>query len=157
MTNNKELGHAIGWDDEIVNDGQEYLYIDEGDYSFTVEGFERGTFPGSAKIPQCNKATVTLKVHTPQGDASVKYDLILWSSLEWKIAEFFRCIGLKKHGEPLRPKWNAITGCKGRGRFYTREYTKRDGGTGKTNDVRRLYDPEDWTADADKAADLGSF
>lgn len=156
MANNFE-GHPIGWDDEIVSDGSSYIFLDEGDYDFTVDSMERGTFPGSTKIPACNKATINLKVHTPQGDTSCKYDLILWSSLEWKLAEFFRAIGLKKHGEKLKPKWNAIVGCKGRARFYTRTYEKKDGTEGKTNDIRRFYDPEDWTAEADKAADLGSF
>ena len=129
--------HEIGWDDEISNDGGQYIVLEEGDYNFTVSAFERARFPGSAKIPACNKAVLTLAVDTPGGTASVKYDLILWSSLEWKISEFFRAIGQKKHGEKLRPQWGAVVGSKGRGRFKPREYDKKDGSKSKFYD----FDP----------------
>lgn len=132
--------HEIGWDDEISNDGGQYVLLKEGDYNFTVTAFERGRFPGSSKIPPCNKATLTLAVDTPEGTASVRYDLILWSSLEWKISEFFRAIGQKKHGEKLRPQWGAVVGSKGRGKFKPRAYTKKDGTEGETNDVEKFYD-----------------
>ena len=49
----------LDWDDAIENDGQEFVTLEEGDYNFTVTGFERGRFPGSAKLPACNKATLT--------------------------------------------------------------------------------------------------
>lgn len=132
--------HEIGWDDEISNDGGQYIVLEEGDYNFTVSAFERARFLGSAKIPACNKAVLTLAVDTPGGTASVKYDLILWSSLEWKISEFFRAIGQKKHGEKLRPQWGAVVGSKGRGRFKPREYDKKDGSKSKVNDVEKFYD-----------------
>ena len=132
--------HEIGWDDEISSDGGSFLLLEGGDYNFTVTAFERGRFPGSEKIPPCGKAIMTLCVDTPEGTATVKYDLILWSSLEWKLSEFFRAIGQKKSGEKLVPRWNAVVGAKGRARFKPRSYTKKDGTVGEANDVARFYD-----------------
>lgn len=58
---------CMDWDDAIESDGQEYVLLEEGDYNFQVVDFERGRFPGSAKIPPCNKAALTLQVKTADG------------------------------------------------------------------------------------------
>lgn len=34
--------NIMNWDDVIENDGQEYILLPEGDYTFVVTGFERG-------------------------------------------------------------------------------------------------------------------
>lgn len=133
-------GYAFDWDSTIENDGQEFIILPEGDYIFKVTNFERGRYPGSSKIPACNKASLTLSIDTPEGTAICRTDLILYSSLEWKIASFFRCIGQKKHGEPLKPDWNKVIGSYGKAHFKPRSYTKNDGTTGQTNDVDRYYD-----------------
>jgi hypothetical protein len=80
MLNNNDM--LMDWDDAIENDGQEFYILPEGDYNFTVVDFERGRFPGSAKLPACNKATLTLQVNTTDGTATIKTDLILYRSLE---------------------------------------------------------------------------
>lgn len=138
MSEFQNVAREIGWDDQITADG-EYITLDEGDYDFTVVDFERSRFPGSAKIPACNKAVLTLAVETPEGTAKVKYDLILWSTLEWKISAFFRAIGQKKHGETLVPRWNQVVGSKGRAHFKPRPYEK-NGETKFANDVTNFYD-----------------
>lgn len=137
MMNNNML---MDWDDAIENDGQEFIILHEGDYNFTVVDFERGRFPGSAKIPACNKATLTLQVNTADGTATIKTDLILYRSLEWRISSFFRCIGQKKHGERLVMNWNAVVGSRGRAHFKPRNYTDRDGNERQANDVDKFYD-----------------
>ena len=149
----------LDWDDAIENDGQEFVTLEEGDYNFTVTGFERGRFPGGPKIPACNKATITLAVETPEGRASVKFDLILYRTLEWRISSFFRCIGQKKHGERVTMDWTKVIGSKGRAHFKPRTYTDRDGNERQANDVDRFYDYEDkffpeeqaWVKEAEKA------
>lgn len=130
----------LDWDDAIESDGQEFVILEEGDYNFTVTGFERGRFPGGQKIPACNKAALTLQVSTPQGIAVIHTDLLLYKSMEWKLSAFFRCIGQKKHGERLVMDWNRVIGSRGRAHFKPRNYTDRDGNERQANDLDRFYD-----------------
>lgn len=131
---------TFGWDDTIENDGAGFIILPEGDYNFTVMDFERGRFPGSAKIPPCNKAVVTLGVVTPEGLASVKTDLILARNMEWQLSSFFRCIGQKKHGQKLVMNWDTIIGSQGRAHFKPRAYTDRNGDERQANDVANFID-----------------
>ena len=134
---------CMDWNDTIENDGQEFIVLEEGDYNFRVTSFERGHFPGGPKVPACNKATITVEVVTPEGKASVRFDLILYRTLEWRISAFFRCIGQKKHGERLTMDWNKVLGSVGRAHFKPRKYTNNYGEEKVTNDVDRFldYDP----------------
>lgn len=142
--NATSTGHALDWDSVIEHDGEEFTLLPEGTYNFTVSDFQRGRFPGSAKIPACPKAVITLKVTAPDGEStSVRTDLILWGSLEWKIASFFRSIGQKKHGEAFKPDWNAITGATGRVKLKIRTYTNKEGRDVQVNDVDKFLDPEE--------------
>ena len=136
--------NVMGWDDVIENDGQEYVVLPEGDYLFTVVNFERGQFPGGPKIPPCPKATLTLLVEHEEGMATARVDLLLYRTVEWKIAAFFRSIGQKKHGEKVVMDWNKVVGSRGKAHFRPREYQK-DGVSRKVNDVERFFDyrPED--------------
>ena len=139
MNNNTDM--IMDWGDAIESDGQEFVILEEGDYNFTVTDFERGRFPGSAKIPACNKAALTLQVQTADGKlATIKFDLILYRSLEWRISSFFRCIGQKKQDERLAMDWNNAVGARGHARFKPRTYTNRDGEERQVNDVDKFYD-----------------
>lgn len=134
----------MDWDDVIENDGQEFVILPEGDYTFTVTNFERGRFPGSAKLPACNKATISINIDNDKGVATARFDLILYRTLEWKIASFFRCIGQKKHGEKVSMNWNGIVGARGKAHIKPRTYIK-DGEERQINDVERFYDYEEAT------------
>ena len=131
--------NLMGWDDVLENDGQEFIVLPEGDYTYTVTNFERGHFPGGAKIPACNKATLTLAIDNDQGAATAKIDLLLYRTVEWKIAAFFRSIGQKKHGEKTVMNWNKVVGSRGKAHFKPREYQK-DGQTRQVNDVDHFLD-----------------
>ena len=146
----------LDWDAAIEDDGLEFITLEEGDYNFTVTGFERGRFPGGSKIPACNKAAITLQGKTDEGVAVIKTDLILYKTLEWKLASFFRCIGLKKHGERVQIDWNSIVGRQGRAHFKTRTYKDQNGDDRQVNDVDRFYDWDDkyFPAEAPKFTDL---
>ena len=153
MENNQNM--VMDWNDFIEQDGQEYITLEEGDYNFVVTGFERGRFPGSAKIPACNKASITVAVDTPEGRATVKFDLILYRTLEWRLSAFFRCIGQKKHGERLTMDWNKVTGSRGRAHFKPRTYTNTYGEEKTANDVERFidYDPQFFESGTSSASD----
>lgn len=138
--NNNNQNMCLDWDDAIENDGQEFVLLPEGDYNFTVTNFERGRYPGGAKLPACNKASLTLQVKTDDGIAMIHTDLFLYRTVEWRISSFFRCIGQKKHGERLVMDWNKVVGSKGRAHFKPRTYTDRDGNERQTNDVDRFID-----------------
>ena len=133
--------NIMDWGDTIENDGQEFIILPEGDYTFTVTNFERGRFPGSTKIPACNKATLTIQIDNDKGSATARFDLILYRTLEWKIAAFFRCIGQKKHGEKVAMDWNKVVGARGKAHIKPRSYTK-DGEERQVNDVERFLDYE---------------
>ena len=131
----------MSWDDAIVNDGNGgYILLEEGDYNFTVSAFERGHYAGGAKLSACPKAALKLEIQTDSGTATALTDLLLHHSLEWKLAAFFRCIGQKKQGERLQPKWNSVLGAKGRAHFKPRVYTGNDGIEKKTNNVDYFID-----------------
>jgi hypothetical protein len=132
--------NIMGWDDVIEDDGNGFILLEEGDYDFTVTGFERGRHNGSAKIPACNKAIITLSIDSPQGVAEIKENLILYKTMEWKISAFFRSLGLKKHGERLTMDWDHVLGAAGRAHIVQREYIGNDGTNKKANNVGYFID-----------------
>ena len=134
--------NIMNWDDVLDNDGQEFIVLPEGDYVFTVTHFERGQFPGGPKIPPCPKASLTLTVDREEGVATARVDLMLYRTVEWKIAAFFRSIGQKKHGEKAVMDWSKVVGARGKAHFKPREYTTRDGEIRTVNDVVRFIDFE---------------
>lgn len=148
MENNNNANNAqnmeIGWDDVIEEDGQELVLLEEGDYNFTVTNFERGRFPGGQKIPACNKAVITIRIETEEGLSLIRFDLLLYRSVEWRISSFFRCIGQKQHGEKVKMNWNTVIGSKGRAHVVQRKYTNNYGEEKTVNDIGKFidYDPK---------------
>ena len=134
----------MGWNDSIQEDGVVRTILKEGDYEFKVTGFERSRFNGSEKTAPCNKAILTLEVESVEGTTTVRTDLLLTKSLEWKISSFFRSIGLKKHGQAVVMDWNKVLGSKGRAHLKVRQYINKYGETKECNDVAYFidYDPD---------------
>lgn len=138
-----DFERELGWDDEITKDS-DFVIIPEGDYQFTVAGFERGRHEGSDKLPPCNKAIVTLRVSLPNGTTQdIKHNLFLHSKCEGLLSAFFTSIGLKKKGETLKMNWNAIVGTSGRCKIVVRNYTTKDGNSGQSNDIKKFYSPDE--------------
>lgn len=135
--------HELGWDDEIEKD-TDYILLAEGDYSFTVESFERARHNGSEKLPACNKAIVYLKVKGRdvesgrEGEVTIRHQLFLHSKTEGMLCAFFTGIGQRKKGERMKMNWNLVPGSTGKAKIGIREYNGR-----KFNEVKKFYDPAD--------------
>jgi hypothetical protein len=126
-------------------EGGTYTLLPEGEYPFTVKMFEQGYHQPSegGKIGECKKAMITLTVDGGEhGQADIKVDFFLWSTVEWKIHQFFRSIGDRKHGEKGTPNWKAVfrkTGwCKVKHRQGTNKHSDK-----KFNEVDYFIYPED--------------
>ena len=130
---------ALDWDSEILEDGTggEYAILPEGNYRFTVSNFVRGQHNGSAKIPSCPKAELTLEVEGPDGPAKCTRNLFMCKSLEKMLSDFFRCIGQKKRGEKLRMDWSKVLGSQGIAHFRPREYNGK-----QYNECAYFLDPD---------------
>ena len=136
MTEN--MGREFGWEDPIENDSPDFILLPEGDYDFDVVNFERGRHSGSDKLPPCNKATIHIRIDTPEGTTTIRHNLFLHSSTEGMLCTFFTGIGQRKKGERFVMNWNTVAGSKGRCKVGIREYEGR-----KFNQIVRFYEPED--------------
>lgn len=133
---------ALGWDDVIENDGAEFVLLPEGEYSFEVKGYVPKNFKGSDKMSACYMAEVHLAVFNADIEGTIKHNLFLNKKTEGMLCEFFRAIGLRKHGEPLKMEWNKIAGCKGRCKIIQKELTSEKGEKFLVNNVKKFLDPE---------------
>lgn len=139
------------WNDIIENDSS-FTLLPEGTYPFTVKSFERGEHAGSAKMPACKKAVLTLEVDGGAlGTTEITENLFLHSRAEWKLCQFFTAIGQRKRGEQLRMDWNAVPGSRGMCALVVNEYKNKDGEDRKNNRVDRYLDPADVKPAAPKA------
>lgn len=141
---NYEIGRELGWDDEIQNDGPDFVLLPDGEYPFEVTRMERARFQGSAKLPPCAMAILSISIDGGEkGKAFVTHRLYLHTRTEGLLCAFFESIGQRRHGEPLRPRWNEVPGSRGRCRLGVREYTKNDGTAATTNEIQRFLPPEE--------------
>lgn len=146
---NNNFDHELDWNDEITNDGAEFISLQPGDYQFTVTNIERARHtpnphnPG--KLPACNKAIVSVKIETAEGSITLKHNLFLHSTTEGMLSAFFGAIGQKKHGQPLKMNWNVI-GATGVCRINKRKGTGQYADNEYDNIKSMIYaDDVDWT------------
>ncbi len=145
-----DFERELDWDDEISKES-EFTLLPEGDYKFTVVGFNRGRHNGSAKLPACNKAELELKVDDGKGNTgTILHNLFLHTKTEGMISAFLIAIGQKKHGEPTRPNWNTMVGAQGRCKVGVHEWVNDKCETMKSNQIKKFYDYEAPAASAPK-------
>lgn len=142
---NQNYEGALSWDSTIEKESS-FVLLEPGEYDFTVKNMTRGQYtPGpNAKITEpCPMAELELEVTDSAGQtANVRENLILHTSLEWKISQFFISIGQKRKGEPFVPNWGAVIGTTGHAEFDTRKYTSK-GEERETNQVKNFLEPKE--------------
>lgn len=130
----------LDWEDQIERES-DFILAPAGDYDFVVTGVERARHEGSEKLPPCNKAIVSIKISTPEGDVIIKHNLFLHTKTEGMLSAFFIGIGQKKHGEPLRMNWQTVPGSTGRCKVGIREWTNNNGEKIQSNEIKKFYEP----------------
>ena len=148
-------GYELGWDAEIENEGSDFVIVETGVYNFTITGFERGRFDGSAKMPACNVAKLDVKLDLPDGGScTIKDKLFLHSKSEWRLCQFFTAIGQRRHGEKVAMNWSAVNGAHGRCKVSKRSFKSKDGADKWANDIEKYLDPAESAPGTTPASDL---
>lgn len=132
VENVEQMDVVLDWDSALPAEPEqaEFTLPDAGDYDFTVESLEK-TFSKSNK--KMAKIVITIN-----NGWHVYDNLVLISSMSWKIAQFFESVGLKKKGEPLSTMpWDAVVGLTGRCKIKHEIYN------GKENCKVDRYYPSD--------------
>lgn len=136
-----DIDRELSWDDQIENDGPEFVLLPEGDYDFEVTSWERGRHNGSEKLPPCNMATVYIKIEGTEGSTTIKHKLFLHSKTEGILCAFFTAIGQRKKGERITMNWNAVTGSVGRCKVGIRKWKNDRGEELEFNEIKKFYEP----------------
>ena len=134
-------GKELGWEDQIENDGPEFILLPEGDYDFEVVNFERARHNGSDKLPACNKAIIHIKFEAPQGSTTIKHNLFLHTITEGMLCAFFTGIGQRKKGEKLSMNWSKVIGSKGRAKVSMIKWKNDNGKEVQSNEIKKFYEP----------------
>lgn len=145
-------GRELDWNDTIENDGADFTTIADGEYGFEVKSFRRGRHDGSANLPSCNKAILTLDIFDDDGKGvgSIEHNLFLHSKTEGLVCQFFRSISRRKHGEKLKMDWNKVIKATGRCRIKNKTEPKKKDPTQTVTfcNIDKFLDPPEVEADA---------
>ncbi len=150
---------AFDWDSEIKNESiGEWILLPAGDYPFTVTKFERQHYPGGTKMGPCPKAVLSIEIDGgDKGKITITHNLFLHSRCEGMLCAFFESIGQRKHGEALRPRWGEVVGSTGLCKVDIHTFTKRDGGEGQSNEIKRFLPPPEPKAAPSQGWTQGRF
>lgn len=142
------IDRELDWDEGLELNPSTFTLLPEGEYDFTVTKFERQRHPGSAKLPSCPKAVLTLELKAPDGSVgTITHNLFLHTKTRGLLSAFFISIGQGKQGDTVKPDWSKVAGSTGRASVGIRKFTKKDGSEGESNEIKQFLPPlRSWTA-----------
>lgn len=155
MADETNIGEALDWDMGEAADEGGFALLPAGVYAFGVEKMEKERFEGSAKMAACPRAHLTLSVVGADGTSGTVHErLMLNTKVLWKVARFFKSLGFAESPETgkVPTPWNQVEGKGGYLRLKIREYTKKDGSKGESNEVEEFLEPGDPKIAAAQAA-----
>lgn len=112
----EDMNREYDWDDEVEN-RSDFVDIPDGEYEFFVDHYERSKVSGDGKYAGQNMAVIYCNIMTEDNDGpQIKTNIILNKKFDWKLSQFFICIGLMKDEENAKMKmnWNLVGGTRGR-------------------------------------------
>lgn len=114
MSEKENMGQELGWDDEVENTSS-FPDIEDGEYDFIVDHFERSTVGGSSKYSGQKMAVIYCNIHGSE-EVQLKTNIIMNTNFQWKLSQFLISIGQMKNeeGAKARPNWNTVGGSRGR-------------------------------------------
>lgn len=143
---------VLDYDGEIQNEGTEFTVLPNGDEAtFKVVEVEKGRSKDGTK-PQV-RVRMALESVNGHGRTTLNDYITMTRKSEWKLCEFFTSLGLRRHGERLKMRWD-IVGMTGRCTVIVEEFTGREGEKKQTNRIKKYLEPADndgQGADADFA------
>lgn len=100
----------MNWDSGLSATAPEMKLPPVGEYGFTIVEFEKTK--SSTGKPM---AKIKIKLDEDGWFYRIYDNLVITKTAEWKLIQFFECIGLKESGEVLeKMPWDKIIGAKGR-------------------------------------------
>ena len=130
----------LDWNSQTSQEAKEFAVLPENTVvDFAVVGFERAT---TAKGD--NMAKLSLLCETKDGlTSTLRENLVLLRRCEWRINQFFTCVGLRKHGDCSIPKWDMVKGSRGRAKLGVDKWQGRDGNMYDGNVIKEYLEPEE--------------
>lgn len=106
----KIMTEEMNWDSGLSATAPEMKLPPVGEYGFTIVEFEKTK--SSTGKPM---AKIKIKLDEDGWFYRIYDNLVITKTAEWKLIQFFECIGLKEPGEVLeKMPWDKIVGAKGR-------------------------------------------
>tara|TARA_R100000655_G_C2969002_1_gene190053 strand:- start:486 stop:1217 length:732 start_codon:yes stop_codon:yes gene_type:complete len=132
----------------IENDGKDFkdfVIAPAGYYDFYVVKYETQEYTDKNVNPHRTRKRiiVTIQFEFQDEKIEIKEYFPLKKSMEWKFCQFFKCIGDRKHGEPLVMDWQNCTGKRGKVKIKIDDWENKNGDVLQSNKVDKYIDPAD--------------